>query len=390
MGFYSNPTRKRGIQLISSLTRRVTVKRESKREATVLGPHNLPFARSDAQESAPLRHLRATSKTLISGGFWKKIQIPVLALAGWLASWNDPMPGSSQVNITPILPGFSCPIGREKPPLVPKWSQLPRDGTDENLASDIDWRVLVNPDPAVTAPNWVLADDFRSDGRPILAVRWWGSYFNPENEPRETEPGVFVPAVEDGFVVSFFRDVPADQNPTGPFSQPGDLLGTYVAPVSAVRIRPTDEVGWDDHRIWEYEVELEWTHLEHAIPGLSEPDAFLEKEGEIYWLSILAENGHEIDMASWEVFPNDDPIEQGHYWGWHTSPDAFNDSATFGMLAMPAAGEWLYEQWNPVDEVVAHDLRDMSFELLTPEPSSVALFLLGPLALATCVRRRRQ
>ncbi len=51
-----------------------------------LGPHELPFARFAAQESAPMRHLRASSKVLITGGFWKKIQIPVLALAGWLGS----------------------------------------------------------------------------------------------------------------------------------------------------------------------------------------------------------------------------------------------------------------------------------------------------------------
>ena len=54
--------------------------------ATGLGPNELPFARFAAQESAPMRHLRASSKVLISGGFWKKIQIPVLALAGWLGS----------------------------------------------------------------------------------------------------------------------------------------------------------------------------------------------------------------------------------------------------------------------------------------------------------------
>ena len=51
-----------------------------------LGSDELPFARYAAQESAPMRHLRSSSKTLITGGFWRQFQIPFLALAGWLAS----------------------------------------------------------------------------------------------------------------------------------------------------------------------------------------------------------------------------------------------------------------------------------------------------------------
>ena len=51
-----------------------------------LGESDLPFVRSATQESAPMRHLRSSSKALLTGGFWKRLEIPVLALAGWLAS----------------------------------------------------------------------------------------------------------------------------------------------------------------------------------------------------------------------------------------------------------------------------------------------------------------
>ena len=51
-----------------------------------LGADDLPFQRDDAQESAPLRHLRSSSKSLLAGGFWRKLEIPVLALLGWVAS----------------------------------------------------------------------------------------------------------------------------------------------------------------------------------------------------------------------------------------------------------------------------------------------------------------
>ncbi|MFH1109898.1 MAG: S8 family serine peptidase, partial [Planctomycetota bacterium] len=47
-----------------------------------------------------------------------------------------------------------------------KFLQLP-DDTGEDTASNLD--------PTDMSPNSVVADDFVSDGRPITAVRWWGS-----------------------------------------------------------------------------------------------------------------------------------------------------------------------------------------------------------------------
>ncbi|EMI17105.1 membrane protein containing Patatin domain protein [Rhodopirellula maiorica SM1] len=57
-----------------------------------LEKNNLPFARSATQESAPMRHLRSSSKALLTGGFWKRLEIPVLAFAGWLASFFVVLP----------------------------------------------------------------------------------------------------------------------------------------------------------------------------------------------------------------------------------------------------------------------------------------------------------
>ncbi|MCH8991517.1 MAG: hypothetical protein IIA44_07175, partial [Acidobacteria bacterium] len=51
-----------------------------------------------------------------------------------------------------------------------KWSQPPV-GEGEDIPSNIDWDDL--------DPNIVVADDFTSDGRPINAVRWWGSKLGP-------------------------------------------------------------------------------------------------------------------------------------------------------------------------------------------------------------------
>ncbi|MEX2308513.1 MAG: dockerin type I repeat-containing protein [Pirellulales bacterium] len=249
------------------------------------------------------------------------------------------------------------PMGR-----VPKWSQLPVNMTGENIPSDVDWRDIMLSPPLQTAPNWTLADDFISDGRPINAVRWWGSYFDPAHEPTYVGNAKYFPVVEDGFAISFFTDIPANQNPAGPFSQPGELLGSYFAPETVVRILPTDQIGWDGHRVWEYEVSLDATHGDHLIPGVTTPNAFNETAGQIYWVSITAENGHDVDPNTWQPLPNNDPMELQHYWGWHTSPDVFNDVAVMGDLQMPGMN-WVYENWMPIQP--AHGQFDLAFELLT-------------------------
>ena len=236
-------------------------------------------------------------------------------------------------------------------------------------------------------PAWVQADDFRSDGRPIWTVRWWGSYYQTADEPTlDPNTNQYTPTVEDGFVLSFFKDIPVDQNPAG-FSMPGELLGAYLSPDYAVRIKPTSYIGGDGHPVWEYEVNLQDTHLEHAVTPIATPDEFLEVAGEIYWLSIAAENGHELNPVTWEWFDNGDEIRDDHFWGWHTSPHAFNDLTTMGELVMPTSDIWQYQNWEPLPEPF-HSTSDQAFELLTvPEPGTLLLLAAGGLAM---LARKRQ
>ncbi len=292
---------------------------------------------------------------------------------------------------------------------VLKWLQAPENQTGENVPSDVDWRRLEQNPTVPTEPNWVVADDFRSDGRPILTVRWWGSYFpvtatgpNP-NEP-DFDPGSnqWKASFEEGYILSFFSDKPADPSNNLP-SRPDDLLGTYVAPIDKVRIQPALEpsgnqmIGWDGHPIWRYEANLQDTHLDHAVPGLSEPISFNEREGVVYWLSVQAENGAVInpDWTITHLDPSVDPfpdtlVADDHFWGWHTSPSTFNDEPSMNHLLMGGAGatgDWVYlrDQWRVVDRV--HGDYDMAFGLLTiPEPASLALLAIGALLVAT--RRR--
>lgn len=274
---------------------------------------------------------------------------------------------------------------------VPKGSQLPQDGFGKNIGSDVDRRQIMLPPTARGAPSWVVAGDFICDGTPIGGVRWWRSYFDPNNEPQPNPDGTALTTViEDGLLISFFRDIPV--SPINPdFSRPGELLGSYIADVSVVMISPTGMTHWDEHPIWQCEVMIADTDGDHLIAGLSEPHAFLETAGEIYWISIAAENGHRIEPATWEPIDTMDPVEEEHFWRWHTSPTENIDLAVMGDLQMPGS-DWLYGNWNPVETVHLGD--EMAFELLTivPEASSIVLAVIG-MGTLVCVgwqRRRRR
>ena len=247
--------------------------------------------------------------------------------------------------------------------IASKWDQLPVPELGENLHSDIDWRLAMETQDRVA-----VADDFISDGRPITAVRWWGSYFDPENEPKlNDDVAGYQAQVEEGFLLSFF----ADQQQ----GQPDALLGSYIAPVENVTIKATDMIGWDQHRVWEYEVDLSETLLDHAS-DFATPEGFREEEGVEYWLSIAAENGHQFDLDTGEFINNGDEIQQEPFWGWHTTPqliDGHEDAAPVQSNLFMPGGEWEYIAWDTVQQAHADPLNNMAFQLLTPDDSNSGL-----------------
>ncbi|MEO2045936.1 MAG: PEP-CTERM sorting domain-containing protein [Pirellulales bacterium] len=259
---------------------------------------------------------------------------------------------------------------RFKESIVPKWQQLPEDQVGENIHSDIDWRRSMQ-----TPDRQAVADDFISDGRPIVGVRWWGSYFNPEDHPKQdADSQSFVPQVEDGFLISFF-----DNDPAGS-ALPADLAGSYIAPAENVKITPTDMIGWDGHRVWEYEVELPNTFLDHAGP-LATDDSFDELANTEYWLSIAAEDGHRIDPETGKAVDTGDPERTAPFWGWHTSPEhvdnpLFGDDAPVASNVFMPGDDWDYVAWDQVPQFhMDPNARpnNMAFELLTLDPDSVGL-----------------
>ena len=210
----------------------------------------------------------------------------------------------------------------------------------------VDWhRVIKSPTLQL---NWLIADDFQDPfERPVLTVRWWGSCQPDQGQVTEQGatggpvPVPIGPGVEDGYLISFFRDIPGPRfdpsNPTTDFSRPdssltGGLLGSYVLPFDRVRVKETPFWGWDEYLIFEYEADLWDAHLDHPSE-IARPDGFFQRPYERYWISIAAEVGHKLV----EVTDPTGPPKQAtdHYWGWHTSPLDRFDVATMTKLFMP-------------------------------------------------------
>lgn len=330
--------------------------------------------------------------------WWWTAALAVAALAANSAAAQ----GTTQHVMKGSLLKYSQPIGH----LTPQGSDMHTWG--EDIPSDVDWKKIMES-PTIP-PNWVIADDFRDPfSTPVLTVRWWGSYVGPTFSPGTPGPvPIFGPGSEDGYLISFFKDVPADTPGGPPFSHPGELLGSYAISFDKVWVEPTPYIGWPDPnqptddprlRIYEYKANLMDAHLDHPT-DYAGPMGFNQKAGEIYWISIVAEVGHKLELVTdatgnvrWVESPTgkfaqpNSESPEGHYWGWHTSPIHFNDVATMGHLAMPGS-QWEYIGWQPIQP--RHELLDMAFELYTiPEPFSASLFAVGLLVTGLLGRQVR-
>ena len=120
--------------------------------------------------------------------------------------------------------------------------------------------------------------------------------------------------------------------------------------------------------------------------------------GVIYWISIAAWDGVTLD-ANGKPIDTGEPVRQittlpdgtvieDHIWGWHSSPDAWNDKGVVGTVDMyNPPTYWDYHSWQPVQPV--HGLDNFAFELLTrvPEPNGTIAVIFG-IAWAGAWRRR--
>lgn len=216
----------------------------------------------------------------------------------------------------------------------------------------------------------VLADDWTcSETGPVADVHFWGSWRNIDGNVNTDDIGNII-----SFQLSIHENI---VDGGGGFSIPGALLWAAEVPFTAVRAQQFDPPaleGWfdpntgialeNDHfNYWQYNIDLS------VLPI----DLFQQFAGEIYWLDISAV------VETVAVAPQ--PM-----WGWKTAdtsqyPAPFTnfhylDDAVWGDIPQP--------MWQELRDPLIGNSLDLAF-VITPEPSAVALLMLGAM---TLLRRR--
>jgi hypothetical protein len=269
-----------------------------------------------------------------------------------------------------------------------------------------------------------MADDFADNfNTPVVHVKWWGSYMNPQPTPVPPPP---QPPVQK-FLIAFEADNPGGP-PGPPFSHPVPPIHSQI--VTAGALSPGSGTFAETivpgaigpplfEQVYEYNAEL-------AVP-------FPQKADTVYWLKIV---------ALVDLLPGQQPSDPGvTRWGWHNreygvqntlaSPVPVPGENNQGTAASPI---WHFQDnavegavnvftgLDPngvqivtnVDQPIASFLpthyinnidgpgpsaafpgigqfsKDLAFELYTiPEPATCALMFAGIVGMVACRRVRR-
>lgn len=202
------------------------------------------------------------------------------------------------------------------------------------------------------------ADDFECiGGEPVVAVRWWGSYYEPVpsahfypnsagwNDPT-TASDVPVADMLIGFDIRFYENITAGTDPLTPWAHPGTELYQTVVPiisVSEVFFGTVTHVNGVEQNVWKYYASL--------------PDTgFEQEEGVTYWISIQALHRDETVQWGWQ---------EANQPGWNADmvQNGYNQLFTWDLVAN----------------------KELAFQLIThegdiPEPASIfaiSVVLLG-------------
>jgi hypothetical protein len=228
---------------------------------------------------------------------------------------------------------------------VVKWEQLPNLGPFGYAFS------------SETAKPSIAADDFECiGGEPVVAVRWWGSFYEPVpaahfypnsaqwNDP--TTPSDIPEAMLIGFNVSFYKSVTAGTDPFMPWAHPGDLIYNSVigmADLTQSLYGTVTHTSGVEQNVWEYYASLPETGFE-------------QEEGLTYWISIQAVHR-----------------DQEVQWGWQEA------------LQPGWNADMVQQGYSPYPQLIVWDLvpnKELAFQLITqegdiPEPASMLLLAFG-------------
>ncbi len=219
-----------------------------------------------------------------------------------------------QMNGQPMGPGSRClgdADGDGKDDLCEaKWRQLPDLSTE-------------GVDVKATQP-MVLADDFLCTQQTrITDITIWGSWKN-EMIPEPAQAGNVM------FILSLYKDIPADPQGGIPYSRPGAMVWTRTFAPYTFAYAPYntgDEGWWDpstpgsflpfgDRVCWKYDFRIPPAE---AFCQRGSPDKPI-----VYWLGVRA------------VPAGATPAE----FGWKTSIQHWNDDAVWGRGPFPYPGPW--------------------------------------------------
>jgi len=221
-----------------------------------------------------------------------------------------------------LMVSLVCPVFADFIDLPVKWSQ---PITDVNSDGIIDGG-LVSSDHNVVG---VKADDFTSDGRPIVAIRWWGGYISD------------VVQRPNGFAGPFDISIHLSAGPhpdSVPVDPPLALYQNVTAQEVFVGMNSAGEFAY------RYDAYL--------------PSPFYETAGVEYFIDI------------------DKPTRET--WGWQTIDFSLSPIQDWAAnTGGNHVGPW------------GHIPDDLAFELLVPEPSTMALAGTGLMCLLVISLRKR-
>ncbi len=217
----------------------------------------------------------------------------------------------------------------------------------------------------------VLADDWEcSQSGPVTDVHFWGSWEYGQ------EPGIDPSQWFANIHVSIHKNVPVDPNIPESFSHPLDPpVKTWDFAPGEYTVLPggTGIQGWYDPNDGTWRANDHNSF--HQINIVDIKDPFIQELGEIYWLDISVT-----------------PIDPGFRWGWKTADvnlypapytgTHFMDDAVWSDLNASGGNSGWNELFDPIEQTVSLDLAFV----ITPEPGTMALLVLGGLAL---IRRRK-